>query len=254
MSSRYDILRELELTPLWRAVETAAAAQNESQPTQIEKVSVQEPRVAPKQVQEPMVMPTLPSPSQMDTDDDWGRLEAEIRACTRCPLHSGRIQGVPGIGDRKASWLIVGEAPGAEEDKRGEPFVGQAGKLLDAMLAAIGLKRGESVYIANVLKSRPPSNRDPSADEVAACLPYLERQIALIQPKIILTLGRFATQSLLATETPIGKLRGQVHRYQGVPVVATYHPAYLLRNAADKSRAWEDLLLAQRVFAEVSAG
>lgn len=178
--------------------------------------------------------------------DDWAALEAEIRACTRCPLHATRHTAVPGSGDPQADWLIVGEAPGAEEDRQGEPFVGQAGHLLNAMLAAIGLKRGEKVYIANILKSRPPANRDPALEEIVACLPYLERQIALIQPRIILALGRFAAQTLLGTDTPVGRLRGQVHAYKGIPLVVTYHPAYLLRTPADKGRAWADLLLARR--------
>ncbi len=178
--------------------------------------------------------------------DDWAALEAEIRACTRCDLHSTRHKAVSGMGDCQADWLIVGEAPGAEEDAQGEPFVGQAGHLLDAMLAAIGLKRSEKVYITHILKSHPPADRDPSPDEILACLPYLERQIALIQPRIILVLGRFAAQTLLGADIPVDRLRGQVHTYQGVPLVVTYHPAYLLRTPADKGRAWADLLLARR--------
>ncbi len=183
----------------------------------------------------------------------WDALSEAVKRCTRCDLHRTRTQGVLGVGDRNAEWLIVGEAPGADEDRLGEPFVGQAGKLLDAMLAAIGLKRGENVYIANVLKSRPPKNRDPSPREVAACLPYLERQIDLIRPRLILALGRFAAQSLLLTDTPISRLRGQVHRYRGVPLIVTYHPAYLLRNLPDKARAWEDLVLAQQVMGRLKS-
>jgi DNA polymerase len=176
---------------------------------------------------------------------DWPTLNAAIQSCARCELAKSRIQAVPGVGDPHAEWLFIGEAPGANEDRQGEPFVGDAGKLLDAILAAIGLARGNNVFIANVLKSRPPANRDPKPEEVAACLPYLERQIELIQPRLIVALGRFAAQSLLATDTPIGKLRGQVHRYRGVPLVVTYHPAYLLRNPLDKAKVWEDLLLAR---------
>jgi DNA polymerase len=176
---------------------------------------------------------------------DLDALREAVRNCTRCELSKTRKQGVFGVGDPNADWLIVGEAPGADEDRLGEPFVGQAGKLLDAMLAAIGLQRGRNVYIANVLKSRPPGNRDPKPEEVAACLPYLERQIELIRPKLIVALGRFAAQSLLLTDTPISRLRGKLHEYRGVPLIVTYHPAYLLRNQADKARAWEDLLLAQ---------
>jgi len=176
---------------------------------------------------------------------DWDALNAAIKSCTRCNLAKSRTQAVPGVGDIHAEWLFVGEAPGANEDRQGEPFVGDAGKLLDAMLAAIGLARGNNVYIANVLKSRPPGNRDPQPEEVASCLPYLERQIELIQPKLIVALGRFAAQNLLATDTAIGKLRGAVHQYRGVPLVVTYHPAYLLRNPLDKAKVWEDLVLAR---------
>ncbi len=185
---------------------------------------------------------------------DWEALRQAVLACTRCPLHEGRTQGVFGVGDPQAEWLFVGEAPGAEEDRLGEPFVGQAGRLLDAMLASVGLARGENVYIANVLKSRPPGNRDPRPEEVAACLPYLERQIELIRPKVVVALGRIAAQCLLATDAPLGRLRGRVHEYRGLPLVATYHPAYLLRNLADKARAWEDLLLARRVMAGTRPG
>jgi uracil-DNA glycosylase len=179
---------------------------------------------------------------------DWDALNQAVASCTACKLHQTRTQGVLGVGDRHAEWLIIGEAPGADEDRQGEPFVGQAGKLLDAMLAAICLKRGENVYITNVLKSRPPGNRNPEADEIAACMPYLLSQIELIRPKIILALGRFAAQNLLQTDEPIGRLRGRVHRYRDIPLVVTYHPAYLLRNLPDKARAWEDLCLARRTM------
>lgn len=176
---------------------------------------------------------------------DWGALNAAIDACGRCELAQTRTRAVAGAGDLHAEWLFVGEAPGADEDRQGEPFVGDAGKLLDAILAAIGLTRDNNVFIANVLKSRPPGNRNPKPEEVSACLPYLERQIELIQPKLIVALGRFAAQSLLATDAPLGSLRGQVHHYRGVPLVVTYHPAYLLRNPPDKAKVWEDLVLAR---------
>ncbi|TXT16275.1 MAG: DNA polymerase bacteriophage-type, partial [bacterium] len=184
----------------------------------------------------------------------WEDLMVAVRACTRCPLSASRTQGVPGVGDRAAEWLFIGEAPGGDEDRQGEPFVGQSGKLLDAMLAGIGLQRERNVYIANIVKSRPPGNRDPNPDEVAACLPYLERQIDLIQPRLIVVLGRIAAQTLLVTDTPIGKLRGHVHQYRGVPMVVTYHPAYLLRSPADKAKSWEDLLLARRTLAALKSG
>ena len=156
---------------------------------------------------------------------------------------------MPGVGDRAAEWLFVGEAPGAEEDERGEPFVGQAGKLLDAMLAALSLARGRNVYIANVLKCRPPGNRTPEPAEVEACRPYLDRQIELIRPKLIVALGRSAANTLLANDATIASLRGRVHRYRDVPLIVTYHPAYLLRNLPDKAKAWDDLLLARRTAA-----
>jgi uracil-DNA glycosylase family 4 len=178
----------------------------------------------------------------------WEQLADAVAHCTACKLHATRTQGVLGVGDRNADWLIIGEAPGADEDAQGEPFVGQAGKLLDAMLAAIGLRRGDNVYITNVLKSRPPGNRNPEPDEVAACRPYLLAQIELIRPKLILALGRFAAQSLLDTDEAIARLRGRVHQFQNVPLVVTYHPAYLLRNLPDKARAWEDLCLARRTM------
>src|SRR5262245_45946721 len=155
---------------------------------------------------------------------------------------------VPGVGDPGAEWLFVGEAPGAEEDARGEPFVGQAGRLLDNMLAAVDLARGKNVYIANVLKCRPPGNRNPEPDEVVKCSPHLLRQIGLVQPKLIVAMGRFAAQTLLGTDATIASLRGRVHRYAGVPLVVTYHPAYLLRNLPDKAKSWADLLFARRTL------
>jgi len=183
----------------------------------------------------------------------WDQLADAVAHCSACGLHTSRTQGVLGMGDRNADWLVIGEAPGAEEDMRGEPFVGQAGKLLDAMLAAIGLQRGDNVYITNVLKSRPPGNRNPEPGEVAACRPYLLAQIELIRPRLILTLGRFAAQSLLDTDESISRLRGRVHQFRDVPLVVTYHPAYLLRNLPDKARAWEDLCLARRTMQALAA-
>ncbi len=184
--------------------------------------------------------------------DDWTGLEGEVAVCERCGLCRGRTQTVFGVGDRAADWFVIGEAPGAEEDLKGEPFVGRAGRLLNEMLRAIGLAR-ERVFIANVLKCRPPGNRDPAAAETAACLPYLERQIALVRPKILLVVGRIAAQSLLASVEPIARLRGRVHGFgpERVPLVVTYHPAYLLRSPAEKRKAWEDLKFARRVFAGV---
>jgi len=181
---------------------------------------------------------------------DWTQLKAKVAGCTDCKLRAGCTQTVFGVGDEKAQWMLVGEAPGSEEDRLGEPFVGQAGKLLDNMLAAIALARGRNVYIANVLKCRPPGNRNPEPDEVAKCAPHLRRQIELIRPGIILAMGRFAAQTLLGTDATIASLRGKVHAYMGVPLIVTYHPAYLLRNLPDKSKAWADLLLAKKTVAE----
>jgi len=179
--------------------------------------------------------------------ENWDELEQEVRTCTRCALHETRTQVVFGVGNRNASWLFIGEAPGEQEDLQGEPFVGRAGQLLNEMIKALGLAR-EDVYIANVLKCRPPQNRDPSPSEVASCESYLQSQVALIKPDIIMAVGRIAAQNLLKTTTPIGKLRGQVHDYQGIPLVVTYHPAYLLRSQTEKRRAWEDLKLARRTL------
>lgn len=183
---------------------------------------------------------------------DWDTLRETVSACTLCGLAASRSNTVFGVGNPDADWLIVGEAPGAEEDRRGEPFVGRAGKLLDEMLRAIGQRR-EDVFIANILKCRPPNNRDPKADEVAACRPYLERQIELIKPRIILAVGRIAAQNLLASDDPVGRMRGRAHELDGIPLVVTYHPAYLLRSPSQKNKAWQDLCLATRLAAEHSA-
>ena len=178
----------------------------------------------------------------------WIELKQAVPACTACGLHKGRTQTVFGVGDEQADWLLVGEAPGAEEDRLGDPFVGQAGRLLDAMLAAIDLSREKNVYICNVLKCRPPGNRNPAPDEVAKCTPFLLRQIELIQPKLVVAMGRFAAQTLLNTDASIASLRGRVHQYAGRPLIVTYHPAYLLRNLPDKSKAWADLLFARKTM------
>jgi DNA polymerase len=188
---------------------------------------------------------------------DWDALQQSVASCQACDLCKSRKNTVFGVGDTQARWLVVGEAPGENEDLQGEPFVGQAGRLLDNMLKAVGLSRSatgeQGVYIANVLKCRPPANRNPLPAEMAQCAPYLQRQVELLQPKIILALGRFAAQSLLhasvpdVATVPLGRLRGQVHQYQGVPVVVSYHPAYLLRTPQDKAKSWADLCLAQEV-------
>jgi len=183
---------------------------------------------------------------------DWSELRARVAECTRCSLHASRTQTVFGVGSESADWMIIGEAPGAEEDRRGEPFVGRAGQLLDEMLRAIGLSR-DAVFIANTLKCRPPGNRDPAVDEAAACRAYLDRQIALIAPKLILAVGRVAAQLLLATDVPVGRLRGQKHYLsdEQIPVVVTYHPAYLLRSPTQKRKVWQDLCMARQIVNEL---
>ena len=196
--------------------------------------------------------PGAPPPPASVADLGWAELRGAVAACTRCPLSGTRTQTVFGVGSVEATWLIVGEAPGAEEDRQGEPFVGRAGQLLNAMLRAIGLER-EQVFIANVLKCRPPRNRDPAPLEAAQCLPYLERQIALLKPRIMLAVGRISAQNLLKTDVSLGRLRGQVHHFgiSQVPLVVTYHPAYLLREPAEKRKAWEDLQFAREVYSGV---
>ena len=185
---------------------------------------------------------------------DWPALKACVAACTACPLAPTRTQTVFGVGDEAADWLFVGEGPGAEEDQRGEPFVGQAGRLLDNMLAAIGLKRGADVYIANVVKCRPPGNRNPEPLEAERCRPFLQRQVDLIRPRLIVALGKVPATNLLGRDATIGSLRGQLHEYRGIPLIITYHPAYLLRNLADKAKAWEDLCFARDTMARLKAG
>ena len=204
----------------------------------------------------PPVQPARAASGRADVSTlDWPALRQAVADCRACSLCQSRKQTVFGTGHPQAQWLLVGEAPGEQEDEQGEPFVGAAGQLLDSMLRALALTRAsegpeapaQRVYIANTLKCRPPRNRNPDAAELLACEPFLMRQIALVQPRLILAMGRFAVQALLRSSEPVGKLRGRVHRYQGVPLVVTYHPAYLLRNLPDKARAWDDLCLAAQV-------
>jgi len=185
---------------------------------------------------------------------EWAELKARVAGCTDCPLHATRKKTVFGVGDENAGWLFVGEGPGADEDAQGEPFVGQAGKLLDNMLVAIGLKRGANVYIANILKCRPPGNRNPEPHEALQCEPYLHRQIGLIRPKLIIALGKVAAANLLASDASVGSMRGRIHRYRGISLIVTYHPAYLLRNLADKAKAWDDLCFAARTMKDLEKG
>ncbi|MCK6395311.1 uracil-DNA glycosylase [Zoogloea sp.] len=274
MNQRRDaILREMGLAPLWRLrgagqveVEPAPAEiLPEPAPVVLESAPVREsaPRPARPDLRESLqqaAAPAVPAQAMQRSDTgeavsglDWDTLEARIRGCDACGLCKRRKQAVPGVGDRQADWLFVGEGPGAEEDERGEPFVGQAGRLLDAMLARIDLKRGEDVYIANAVKCRPPNNRTPEAAELAACFPYLQRQIALIRPRLIVALGRPAAQALLNEEVRIAASRGKLFSHNDIPVVVTYHPAYLLRNLQDKAKAWEDLCFARRTMVGLKA-
>ena len=204
------------------------------------------------------VLATQASPASADPQRitriatlDWRDLNNMVSTCQACPLGETRKHAVFGAGNPRGSWLFVGEAPGAEEDRRGEAFVGRAGQLLDNMLRAMGLSREKDVYIANILKCRPPNNRDPLGPEVQACMPYLQRQIDLLQTRVIVALGRFAAQGLLQVDTPLSQLRGTTQHYQGIPLIVTYHPAYLLRNPIDKRKVWEDLKRALGVFAEL---
>jgi uracil-DNA glycosylase len=228
------------------------AAQSPSAPALA--VSVPDVRPPPMRTSPPAAGDAVAEPLSADAVARWDSLRTEILSCTKCGLYKTRTQGVVGVGPHRTDWMVIGEAPGAEEDRRGEPFVGRAGHLLDAMLRAIGLDRGTNVYIANVLKSRPPGNRDPKPEEVAACLPYLMRQIVLLQPRLMLAVGRIAAQNLLSTDMPLGRLRGKVHHFGelNTPLIVTYHPAYLLRTPADKRKAWEDLKFARGVFRQLT--
>ena len=246
MADRGEWLRELGLAPTWRLRDTAAdRGTSGGRATVPASSTAADTSSAPA----PVALLTPADRRAHIATLDWSAFAADVDGCTACGLCRTRNRAVPGVGDRRAEWLFVGEAPGAEEDAKGEPFVGQAGRLLDNMLAALGMRRGANVYIANVLKCRPPNNRAPEPLEAEACRPYLERQIALLQPKLIIALGKSAAMQLLNVDASIASLRGRVHRYQGVPLIVTYHPAYLLRNLPDKAKAWEDLLFARRTVA-----
>ncbi len=201
----------------------------------------------------PAARAPLAPPVPLEPGIDWDPLRERVAACTACDLCKTRTQTVFGVGNQRAEWLVIGEAPGAEEDRQGEPFVGRAGQLLNAMLLAIGLPR-ETVFIANILKCRPPGNRDPKPEEVERCLPFLHAQIALLRPKIILAVGRIAAQNLLATDAPLARLRGKLHSFGAAhtPLVITYHPAYLLRTPADKRKAWDDLKFARATYQKLA--
>lgn len=271
---RNAFLDEMGLGPLWtrRNAQTMPDGQDVPSVPPVPSVpsvpSVQEDAfAAPATRQAQPSIPAMPAqeaglpvhpaaPASADVAQmDWATLKANVAGCVKCDLCRGRTKTVFGVGDEKARWLFIGEGPGRNEDLKGEPFVGQAGKLLDNMLVAMGLRRGDNAYIANIVKCRPTDDngrdRPPTPDEVAACLPYLERQIALIQPTMLVALGKTAALALLGldADTPVSRLRGKVHRYAGLPLVVTYHPAYLLRNMADKRKSWEDLSLAMATYA-----
>ena len=225
---REEILEELGLTPLWHS--RAARHDTDTAVTSSHQAGATDARHA------------------QILRMDWTQLKANVADCTACPLHQARTRTVFGVGDENADWLWVGEGPGVEEDASGEPFVGQAGKLLDNMLAAISLQRGRHVYITNIVKCRPPGNRNPEPAEAQQCEPYLARQIELIQPKLIIALGKVAAQNLLHTDATVASLRGKLHEHSGIPLIVTYHPAYLLRTLADKAKAWEDLCFARNTM------
>ena len=236
------------------SAEAAPAATATPAPAARPPAAVRPPQVQP-QAPAPAPMPAPPahpSPARSDIATlDWPALRKAVADCRACGLCESRRNTVFGVGHTEADWMIVGEAPGEQEDRQGEPFVGPAGQLLDAMLRACGRDRqamdARGVFIANVLKCRPPANRNPAPEEVVQCEPFLSRQVALVRPKLIIAMGRFAVQSLLKTTEPIGRLRGRLHRYEGVPVIVTYHPAYLLRTPIDKAKAWADLCLAMEI-------
>jgi uracil-DNA glycosylase len=249
--SREQMLVEMGISPIWVRRDTVPVADGKPSAASAGE-SVDEQSATAAAVVTPSVAVSPPS-VVVPEGGDWPALAAEVAACRACPLCEQRKQAVLGVGDVQPDWLFIGEGPGADEDARGEPFVGQAGKLLDNMLAALDISRGNKVYIGNAVKCRPPGNRTPEAGEIATCRPYLERQIALLKPKIIVLLGKVAVLSLLQEDKALGALRGQRFTYAGIPVVVTYHPAYLLRNLPDKAKAWEDLLFARRVLLQGGA-
>lgn len=250
--SREQMLVEMGISTIWVLREKPA------------ELPTSAPVAEPAEMAEPpraeaLVQPLVPEPApvlaktgtpQAVDQMAWPELRQAVAECKACVLCQQRKQAVLGVGDLNPDWLFIGEGPGADEDVQGEPFVGQAGKLLDNMLAALELTRGDKVYIGNAVKCRPPGNRTPEAGEMAACRPYLERQIALLKPKIIVLLGKAAVHSVLHDDKSLASLRGRRFEYAGIPVVVTYHPAYLLRNLPEKAKAWEDMLFARRLLRE----
>ena len=262
--SRDQLLEEMGLAPQWMLREPSAAVRGEK--TEKSTMSPAVVTAAPAMPRAKEFLAAIEGEMPVSGAErcaqiaqlDWGPLRQSIAACRACALCAERRQAVPGVGDESADWLFIGEGPGAEEDAQGEPFVGPAGKLLDAMLAAIDLRRGEDVYIANAVKCRPPANRTPEAAEMAACAPYLVRQIALLQPRLIVLLGRAAVHTLLGEDASLSSLRGKPLFYRDgereIPVIVTYHPAYLLRALPDKAKTWEDLCRARALMRVAKAG
>lgn len=255
-SRREEMLKEMGLAPTWRlrgAAPEAAARDIEALPARAQA------EVAPLRPAAMSPSPALPaSPAGADRRVaimrmDWPRLKEAVATCVGCALHAKRNKTVFGVGDENADWMFVGEGPGADEDAQGEPFVGQAGKLLDSMLAAIDLRRGENVYVANIVKCRPPGNRNPAPEEALECEPFLERQIELVRPRLIVALGRVAAINLLGRDTSVAALRAKVLDYKGTPLIVTYHPAYLLRSLTEKAKAWEDLCFAVRTMRDLES-
>jgi uracil-DNA glycosylase family 4 len=264
MSSRRDeMLKEMGLLPVWRLREPEGRSAFDSATATLTTNGVEDTQPQTGRTERnATAVEARTQIAQTGPGDDrraaimrmeWTSLKQKVAQCTDCALHAKRNKTVFGVGDENADWMFVGEGPGADEDAQGEPFVGQAGKLLDSMLAAIKLKRGENVYICNVVKCRPPGNRNPGPDEALKCEPYLQRQIELVKPRLIVALGRVAALNLLAREATIASLRGRILDYRGTPLIVTYHPAYLLRNLADKAKAWEDLCFAVRSMASLQS-
>lgn len=253
--SREQMLVEMGVSPLWVEREPGShlrgsvkAPQNEPPvPVPVVNSVVSEPE---GQKQAPIAQFVSPKPNATVHSENWPKLAEQVAACSACPLSQQRKQAVLGVGDKNPDWLFVGEGPGAEEDTQGEPFVGQAGKLLDNMLAALEINRHSKVYIANAVKCRPPGNRTPEPSEIATCQPYLAQQIAMLKPKIIVLLGKAAVSSVLKEDKTLASMRGSRFEYAGIPVVVTYHPAYLLRNLPDKAKAWEDLVFARKLLSQ----
>jgi len=245
VTDRSTILREMGLTPIWSLRDAT---------THRTEVPTEQRQAAPGPVTEPVALnepATQPDANREATIGamSWEELIASIAQCTACELSKTRNRTVPGVGDRTPTWMVIGEAPGENEDKQGEPFVGKAGQLLDAMLAAVGKKRAQGVFIANVIKCRPPGNRNPEPGEIAACAPYLKRQIVLASPQLLLAAGKFASQTLLNRDDTVAAMRASGGQFAGIPVVVTYHPSHLLRSPLEKGKAWDDLLKAKALVA-----